>query len=216
MPCFLPLFSCSGQVVTHGGWHKLPVLARSIRQEQRQSQCGSENKRYTGLQASQEVAEAKKGKEHWAITDGWKETFQRMRGLEGCSSRMDGPTGNGKGGPRLQRRLEAKWGGPTGARSWEHPPPQALLGNNRRQHWVREAAAPQCTSISSQNSLLLHRLGNEPFMKGKAAQCQRCVCACARACYLRALCGDQETGGDTEEAGTKSFPKDGWGKQTCD
>lgn len=85
---------CSEEVLTHDGWQNAPVVVRPIIQEQRQSQRGSENTCCVGLKAFQEVTDEKKGKEQWARTDWGRETFQRMRGIVGCSSRVDGPTRN--------------------------------------------------------------------------------------------------------------------------
>ena len=90
-----------------------------------------------------------------------------------------------KGGLRLQRKLEEKWGAPTSAKVWRHPSPKRPVMTSFITEFMRQPYPSLSPTKSPQHSLVLcWALG---WLRMEKHQSVRDVCECAHA-----LCRDTE------------------------
>ena len=187
---FLAYFLCSGGVLSHGDWQNVPMML--IDPSQR---CKGGARKWQCTCASNGGQE---GKEHWAITGCWRETFWRMVGVEGHSSRGGQPNKNLGG---------QAWDFGDWKESEECPPVHEVEniylhrdstvttsfspGLRRQPH----PSSPLCSHTQEKfgNKLVLvFGLDNEPLTRVKAPKCQKCLCPHAYSSYLHALRRDQD------------------------
>lgn len=147
--------------------------------------CGSDN-------AHCASDRGKEGKEHWAITNCWRETSWGMEGIEGHSGRSVWPNEN-LGGEAWDFR---DW------KEIEECPPVHEV-ENIYPHRDSTITTPFSTGLRRQphpssplfppppqkklTPVLAFGLDNEPLMKEKAPKCQKCVGPHAHSSYLHAL-----------------------------